>query len=263
MEIGLLFQDTPLWLFYVITVGIVLLSVLTGFRLGGYSRREGKSEREAPIASILGATLGLLAFILAFTFGMAASRFDARKQLLLDEVNAIGTAFLRTDFLPEPQRAATRKLLKQYVDIRVEAARHPGKLPQAVVDSEALQERLWSQVAALAPQNSASILLGLYIQSLNEVIDLHSKRITVAFQYHIPGIIWLILYFVTILAMVAVGYQFGFTGTKSFVMVLVLALSFSAVIFLIADLDRSSQGLLKVSQKPMIELQHKLGTSLL
>lgn len=261
MQNELLLNQLPFWLFYVMTVVIVLLSALSGLRLGSYIRRRKKGETEAPVGAIVGSLLGLLAFILAFTFGMAASRFDSRKQLLLDEVNAIGTAFLRTDFLPEPQRTETRKLLRRYVDIRTEAVRQPEKLPQAMVDSEMLHNQLWSQVSALSNQNNNSILLGLYIQSLNEVIDFHSKRVTVGFQYHIPDSIWLALYFVTILAMAAVGYHFGITGSGSFWITLVLALAFSAVILLIADLDRSTEGLLKVNQKPMIELQQKLDPS--
>ena len=253
-----MFHQLPLWLFYVTTVVIVFLSVASGFLLGSYIRRRKKSEKEAPVGTIVGAMLGLLAFILAFTFGMAASRFDARKQLLLDEVNAIGTVFLRADFLPDSQRTETQMLLRKYVDIRAEVVRHPEKLPQALVDSEALQDQLWSQVTALSKQTNDSILLGLYIQSLNEIIDLHSKRVTVALQYRIPGSIWLALYFVTILAMAAVGYHFGISGAGSLWISLVLALAFSAVILLIADLDRATGGLLKVSQKPMFELQQKL-----
>ena len=260
MKIELIFNEIPLLLFYVITVVIVLLSVVCGLRLASYMRRQEKRGKEAPIGSIVGAMLALLAFILAFTFGMAASRFDARKQLVLDEANAIGTTFLRTDFLSEPQRGESRKLLKEYVDIRVEAVLQPEKLPQAVLDSEAIHDRLWSQVTALSKQGKDLILLGLYIQSLNEVIDLHSKRVTVGLQYQIPGAIWLMLYCVTILSMAAVGYQFGLTVTSSWLSILLLALSFSAVILLIVDLERSSEGLIKVSQQPMSVLQQKLST---
>ena len=257
MNIELLFQKTPLWIFYSITVFIVMGSIAGGLRLGSNVRRQGKSETESSIGTVAGAMLGLLAFMLAFTFGIAASRFEVRKQFLLDEVNAIGTVFLRTDFLPEPQRTVSRKLLKEYVDIRVEATLQPKKLPQALMNSEAIHERLWSQVTALSKQRNDDIL-GLCIQSLNDVIDLHTIRVTVGLQYRIHWAIWLMLYSVTILTMTAVGYQFGITGTKRWLIILLLAISFSAVILLIADLDRTTNGLIKVSQKPMIELQQKI-----
>ena len=252
-----LFQAIPLWLLYLMTVAVVVLAVAGGFRIGSLVQQHGNSEKEVPIGSIVGATLGLLAFVLAFTFSIASSRFDARKQLVLDEVNSIGTTFLRTDFLPEPQRSLSRKLLKHYVDIRTEAVVQIQKLPQALIDSEALHGQLWAQLNDIVTRNHDSVLLGLYAQSLNEMIDFHTKRVTVALQYRIPMPIWLALYFVTILTMVATGYQFGVSGKSSLMIIMVMALSFSAIILLVADLDRPLEGGLKVSQEPMIELQQK------
>jgi len=261
MNIEMLFYQLPLWSVYVITVVLVLLSVVSGFLLGRYIRQHIQIEQEAPIGAVVGALLGLLAFLLAFTFGMTASRFESRKQLLLDEVNAIGTAFLRADFLSEPQRAETKKLLRKYVDIRVEGGQQTEKLSQALKDSEVLHDQLWAQVASLSKQPSDKILLGLYAQSLNEVIDIHTKRVTVGILYRIPASIWLALYFVSILAMVAVGYYFGLAGGGSFLVSLLLSFAFSTVIFLIADLDRTQEGLLKLSHQPMLELQQKLSMS--
>ena len=258
MQMEIWFEQLPLWLFYVMTVFIVFFSIIVGFRIGSNFRKRKTGASEAPVGTIVGAMLGLLAFILAFTFGMAASRFDARKHLLLDEVNAIGTAFLRADFLPAPQRAEARILLKKYVDLRTGVIGRHESLRQALAESEILHTKLWSQVADLPKQSGDSVLLGLYIQSLNEVIDLHSNRVTVGTQYRIPGFFWLALYFVTILTMAMVGYDFGITDRSVFPVSLILALAFSAVILLIEDLDRPMEGLLKVNQKPMLELQQKL-----
>jgi hypothetical protein len=134
-------------------------------------------------------------------------------------------------------------------------------LPQALVDSVALHDQLWSQVTDLSEQYKDSVLFGLYTQALNDVIDLHTKRVTVALQYRIPSSIWLALYFLTILAMAAVGYHFGISGSGNYWISLLLAFAFSAIILLIADLDRPLEGLLKVNQKPMIELQQQLSSS--
>lgn len=247
---------------YFITVAVVLLSIVIGFRLGSYTRRHQKGEKKISVGTLIGAMLGLLAFILAFTFSMTYSRYDARKQLVLDEANAIGTAILRTDFLPEVERTESQKLFQEYVNIRVEAVQQPEKLSQALADSEAIQDRLWSQVSMVSTQTNDPELLSLYIQSLNEVIDLHSKRVTVGLQYRIPPTVWFLLYFITVLAMLAVGYEFGLNGAGSFLGAVLLALMFSAVKLIIVDLDRSTQSIfLKVSQKPMIELQQKLNSS--
>src|SRR5262245_56224072 len=103
-----LLDSLPLWGQFLITVAVVLLSVEGGYRLGRYRCRRPDPEKESSVGSMVGGTLGLLAFLLAFTFGLAASRFDARRLVLLDEVNAIGKAYLRADFLPEPRRKQVR-----------------------------------------------------------------------------------------------------------------------------------------------------------
>src|SRR5512135_2095758 len=98
----------PLWALGLITVAIVLLSVELGWRLGHYNRQRAEKEKEAPIGAVVGAALGLLAFLLAFTFSMAATSYDARQSVVLQEANAIETTYLRSDMLPEPQRDEAR-----------------------------------------------------------------------------------------------------------------------------------------------------------
>ena len=91
----------PLWGLFIAILLVVLVSVECGYRLGKYRHARHEQEKEAPVGTMVGATLGLLAFILAFTFGLAATRFDTRRQVLLDEANAIGTTYLRAGMLPE------------------------------------------------------------------------------------------------------------------------------------------------------------------
>src|SRR5690348_10734501 len=90
----------PLWGLFGATVAVVLLSIEGGYRLGQSRRRRSEDEKEGPVGAIVGATLGLLGFILAFTFGLAASRFDARRQIVVEEANDIGTTYLRAGLLP-------------------------------------------------------------------------------------------------------------------------------------------------------------------
>ena len=252
------FQRLPLAAVFFLAVVIVLASLSIGYRLGLRRFKHVEKLDEGPIGSIVGAMLGLLAFILAFTFGITASRFDVRKQLLLDEVNAIGTAVLRADLLPEPHATESRRLLKAYVDIRVAQGLQLKDIATAIADSEALQRELWSHAIQLAKADLNSDIGALFVESLNSVIDLHTSRITVALQYHIPLRIWMGLLSVTVLAMITVGYQFGLTGRRNILIALVLALAFSAVVLLIADLDRATQGALQVSQEPMRKLQEAL-----
>ena len=257
MQAGGIIDGLPLWALYIMTIAIVLISAEAGWRLGNRRRQRPDHEENAPVGAVVGATLGLLAFLLAFTFGMAASRYDTRKQLVLQEANAIGTTYLRADLLQEPQRSNIRNLLREYAALRVQGV---SKLmtKDAMAQSGALQDRLWADAVAVGTQSPNSIVGGLFIEALNDTIDLDATRVT-AGRNRIPDSIWLALYAVTILTMAAMGYQFGLTGEHSWPVTILLALVFTAVILLIADLDRPQAGLLKVSQQAMLDLIDKIG----
>ncbi|MCX6627612.1 MAG: hypothetical protein NTW28_08285 [Candidatus Solibacter sp.] len=204
--------------------------------------------------------MALLAFMLAFTFNGAAGRHDTRKSLVIEEANAIDKTFLRTSFLAEPYRAGIRGLLKTYVDIRVKAAAGEMDLGKATHESEALQDKMWALTAEAGQKEPASITTGLFIQSLNEVIDLHLKRVTVAIRNRVPPTIWATLYLLMFAGMLMMGTQIGLSGARNVAMEMALALSFSIVLFLVADLDRPQEGVINVSQQAMIELQAKLNS---
>jgi len=235
----------PLWGLFMATLLLVLLSVEGGYRLGQYRRSRSEEEKEAPVGAMAGATLGLLAFMLAFTFGLAAARFDTRRPLLLDEANALGTTSLRAGMLPD-RRDNIRALLRDYVEARVEAVRS-GNVTEGLRRSEPLQGQLWAQAVALGENNPTSLVVGLCVPSLNEVIDLHAKRVTAGLRHRIPGVIWGALFVVAALALAVMGYHAGLSRTSRSLAALAVACTFSAVIGLIADLDRPQAGSLKVS----------------
>jgi len=251
------FDALPLWALYAITAAIVLLSSEAGWRFGNYRRQRPQHEKQAPIGAVVGAMLGLLAFLLAFTFGMAATRYDTRKELVLQEANAIGTTYLRAEMLPEPQRSEIRDLLREYAALRVGGVTSL-MTPEVMAKSAALHDRLWASAVSATEKDPNSILGGLFVQSLNEMIDLDATRVT-AGRNQIPYSIWMMLYMVTILTMAAMGYQFGLTGERSWPITLFLVLALSAVMVLIADLDRPQAGFLQVSQQAMIDLVDKIG----
>ena len=246
----------PLWGLFMATLLLVLLSVEGGYRLGKYRRSRSEEEKEAPVGAMVGATLGLLAFMLAFTFGLATARFDTRRQVLLDEANAIGTTYLRAGMLPD-RREDIRALLRDYVDTRLEAVRS-GNVTEGIRRSEHLQGQLWAQAVAVGENNPTSIVVGLFVQSLNEVIDLHAKRVTAGLRNRIPGAIWGWLFVVAALSLAAMGYHAGLSRTSRSLVELAVAITFSAVIGLIADLDRPQEGYLKVSQQALVDLQQSM-----
>ena len=253
-------DSLPLWLVFLLSILVVLLSIMAGVRTGMKKRGGQEGPPEAPVGSIVGALLGLLAFILTFTFGMASSRFDARRQLLLEEANAIGTAALRAEMLPEPERSTCLDLFRKYVDLRVEVSRNPDMIRDVLAASDVIQDQLWQNAVGLTTRMN-SPFGALFVSSLNEVIDLQTSRKTVALLYRIPGAIWLGLGLVTVLAMGSVGFQFGIWGKQHWGLSLVLALTFSTVILLITLLDRPYQNVIDVNHGAMIELQQKLHRS--
>lgn len=246
----------PLPAVFLLIISLVLLSIDGGFRLGRYRRQRSEQEKDAPVGAMVGSTLGLLAFMLAFTFGMAASRFDARKALVLEEANAIGTTYLRAAMLPVGSDEV-RGLLRDYVDQRL-AAVSSGDVVNALKQSEALQSRLWTLATAAGTQHPNSIVVGLFIESLNDVIDLHTKRVVAGLRNRIPGTIWVSLFVMTALSLGAMGYHSGLAGPTRSLAILAVAVAFSAVIGLVVDLDRPQEGALTVSQQPLIDLRQSM-----
>jgi hypothetical protein len=246
-------HSVPVWVWFLGTMGLVALALEAGFFLGKRKRLrvEGKSEVSG---SMVGATLGLLAFMLAFTFNGAASRHDVRKALVLEEANAIDKAWLRAGFLAEPDRSAARAELREYVAVRVDAANGKLSLPEAARRSEELHASLWAHAEAAGRAAPGSIPAGLFVSAVNEVIDVHAKRLTIGVRTRIPPTIWVTLYLLMTIGMFMMGTQIGLSGARHIGMELALALSFSTVLFVIADLDQPQAGLINVSQQAMIEL---------
>jgi hypothetical protein len=244
---------------FLITLGLSLAAMEAGYGLGKYRRRVAETEKEATVAPILAATLGLLAFMLAFTFGLAASRFDARRQMVIEEANSIGTTYLRAGLLPEPYRSEVRDLLRQYVNVRVEGVQS-GDVEGAMAASVKLHDQLWPHAEALAKADPHSIAAGIFIESLNDTIDLHAKRVLVGVRNRIPIVVWGALYLIACLSMAELGYSIGLAGSRRSIAVAILILTFSVVMLLIEDLDRPREGLLRVSQEAMLDLQKSLGS---
>jgi len=256
MQSGGALDVLPLWALYIAILLLVLLSVEGGYRLGKYRRSRSEEEKDAPVGVMVAATLGLLAFLLAFTFGLAASRFDTRRLVLLDEANAIGTTYLRAAMLPD-RREDIRALLREYVDTRLEAVQS-GNVTAGVRRSAQLQDQLWAQAVAVGETHPTSIVVGLFIQSLNEVIDIHTKRVTGGQLSRIPSAIWGALFAVAVLSLGAMGYQAGLARTSRSLAELAVAFAFAAVIGLIADLDRPQDGILTVSQQALLALRQSM-----
>ena len=250
----------PLWaLFLVLLIGNLLVGEC-GFRVGRLRAQRTEKEGDATVGAIVAAELGLLAFLLAFSFGIVASRFDLRRHVLLDEANAIGTSYLRAAMLPDTQGASIRNLLRKYADVRLEAMTGTP-LDQVLRRSEEIHQQLWTDAVAAAAHDARSVPTGLFIQSLNEVIDLHAARIMSALRNRMPPPVWIVLFAVGLLSFFTMGYQAGLSRSSRSPATIVLALTFGSVILLVVDLDRPTEGFLRVSQQPMIDVRRMMDSA--
>jgi hypothetical protein len=261
------FDAIPIWVLFVGTSLLIMVSIESGYRLGHAVHRRSEDEKESPVSAIAGSILGLVAFMLAFTFGIVSERYDTRKGMVREEANTIRTAWQRTDFLPEPDRAEAVRLLREYVDVRVEGVRlvRSGEktlehMNQVLSDSDRIQRRLWEMAVVNARKDMNSDVAALYVESLNQITELHASRVAIGLQQRIPAAIWIVLFSLTFCGMAAVGYQTGIAGSKQSWARPILAISFSMVVALIASLDRPGGGVLKVSQQPLIDLREAMAS---
>ena len=244
----------PLWAIFAATVALMLLSMEIGFRGGRWRKKLTQPEKESPVGAVVGATLGLLGFMLAITFGVAVSRFEMRTGAYLDEIDAISTAYLRTDFLPNGDRNQIRQNLREYVDVRIRAV-ESGEIQAGITRSEELHQVMWGTAAAALLANETSLSVSLFIESLNQLIDIHTRRVISGLWLRIPPTIWIVLYGIAFLGMGELGYQTALAGSTRTPASIALVIAFASILWLITDLDRPHEGILRINQRAMRELQ--------
>src|SRR5215831_16423622 len=151
------------------------------------------TERKEQMGTIRDCLFILVSLLLGFTLTLAASRFAERRSLVVEEAISIGTTYLRAKTLPQPYRDHSRKLLREYVDTRLELDSvdvNSSRFNEAVSRAKRLQEDLWLDASTVA-QNDRTAVTAVYVNSLNETIDLHEKRVA-AFENRVPQPIWLL-----------------------------------------------------------------------
>jgi hypothetical protein len=241
----------PLLTVFLIGLGLILVATELGRRLGLAS---GKRE-DTQLGTLEGAILGMLALIIGFTFAMALARFDSRRDAVMDEANAIGTAALRARLLPAPHDRQSLEYLRDYTKARlVVTGRVLSRedLDKTIARSNELQEALWREAMAIAAIDKGMVPTGLFIQALNDMIDSQGERLA-AVRNHVPGVVIMALFVVAAVASAFSGYARGIAGQRGMYPIYLVALLISGVILLILDLDRPSVGFIEISQQPMID----------
>lgn len=261
----------PIWVLLIGTILLMVIFIEFGFRLGKSAQLNAKKAQTSQVRAIMGAGLGLLAFMLAFTFSTAQTHFEARVQNLAEEARIARNAFMQADLLAEPVRTEAKLLLRDYVDLRSGKFKSnlPGfsdKVAELLGISEQIQKDLWLMAANSSQNNKKKSARneqsGLFMASVLALTDIHYTRVHSAVMNRIPITIWVTLYLMAALAMIIMGYQAGLTDRRSPVATITLALAFSAVIILITDLDRPVMSFFEINNQLLVDLDEYIQSEL-
>lgn len=244
-----------------ITFSIVALMVLAmeaGSRIGLRARAHVTDKSRAQIETVQTSLLGLLALMLGFTFSIALDRHNNRSLAVVNEANAIGTAFLRTDLLPDPPRAEARRAFSEYAALRarMSALTFAEKEERIALQARVLelQDSLWRQAAAFAPQSTTPAITSLYVQSLNEMFDAYSSYMAEVLR-HVPHLVLGLLFSAFVFTGAIIGFSAGLAGHRparaTFLMIAVVAL----LMYMVMDLDRPHRGIIQVSSQSLLDVK--------
>jgi hypothetical protein len=251
MNQGLL-DPIPIGIVFILFIVISLLCFEIGFRVGVWWQAREPGEQEGPTDLLVGSLLGLIAFVLAITMGLAVDRHDARRGLVVEEANAIATAYQRADYLPTENAGQLKALLRAYLPLRI--VEDPNEVPANIVKSADLAQQMWSIEARVAQT-------GYYpdLMSLNQLVTVSEKRIVAGVYTRVPQPITLLLLGGSALSLAMVGYSAGLKGRRSVLTASVLIVVIGVVTILVVDLDRPQEGLLNVNQQPLLDVQRWIG----
>ena len=219
------------------------------------SRERESGESVAQEGYLLGSALGLLGLLLAFSFGMVLNRYEARRDLVTKEANAIGTAYLRAQLLDEPHRTRLSRLLVAYADNRVALARFGPRVAEHAARNDQLLIDIWAAIRASRESAVAHGLTTALLVAYNEVIDLDTER-KVAWNLRLPAEVLLLLLAYLALVAAVVGHQVD--GSRGRRAALVLFVLMALSITVIADINRPMSGGARDSEEAMAMLVRSL-----
>ena len=243
--------NRPVWLLLA-TFALLWLATLVGARF--QSRRLPFDQaRKGDFDIVLGATLTLLSLIVGFTFSMASSRYDQRKNYEEDEANAIGTAYSRAELLPSADAVKIQRLLREYTELRIRfysppELQRPAQLKRDTIER---QSELW-KVAAAAATTAPSATTALAVAAINDAINSEGFAQAAAWN-RIPLAAWVLMYMLGVIASVMIGIRFR-NDAKQYGLVLVMPGIVATALFLIADIDCPGRGTIRVAPENLIAL---------
>ena len=243
-------------------VAVLLASMVgameAGYRIGLRRQASATESTRRHINGIQASLLGVLALLLGFTFSLALQRFDSRSDAVVDEANAIGTAYLRTKLIPRAVGEPAAQLWQSYTDLRVQAGAvdlaHDSERQALDAKADRVLEALWgtAQRAIEAEKNPATS--GLYVQAVNEAIDSRGRNDAVL-KRHVPEVILILLYGTLLMTSGVVGYAAGVSWHRPPLVTYIFVTLLVILAFIIVDLDRPRRGLIRVDQSSLVALK--------
>ena len=248
------------WGLFVVALALFGAVLEVAFRIGRRSGSRADESVKVHVSALQAALSGLLALLLGFNFALAASRFDTRKGLLQDEVNAIRTTSLRAQLLAPPLRQKVHGLLRRYVASRIEFLRagdDDARLEAANGVAAGIEEQLWPLAVAAAADGGSTVPPNLFIQSLNDLFNINEKRQS-ALVNRVPETVIAMLFFVALCSLGFISYGHGLRSNRRHVSTAIFAFLIALVLTLILDLDRPRRGLIRIGEDSMVRLRETL-----
>jgi hypothetical protein len=260
-NLGHWLDPIPLWLVFTGGLVLMILAVEAGHILGTHWPGRQSKQQPSQVRSLMGAGLGLVAFMLAIGFSIAQSHFEARSQAFLEEVSATAAAYMSAGLLTPEEEDSARDLLRQFVNSRVQLIEGRDTLDNAAVwrlieTGESIEERLWQLAQTEEVPAGDTTGQRMFAEAVLRMIDANEQRKQAALYNRISPVIWLTLMLIAVLGMLVTGYQAGLSEARSRIATWALALTFAMVMALVIDLDRPRMTLFKVNQQQMVDLQH-------
>ena len=253
----------PLWLVFLLFLSLLLIPIEIGFRVGVRQKRLHPDPKGSALSDVtMTSMLALLGLMLAFTYSFSMSRADLRKHAIIDEVNSIGTAFIRADLLPEPGRNEVRKRLYEYAQSRYVA---PGsvttldEMKKIVVRSEAVQANIWPAVktALRQPGEMTGAEKALLISAINNILDAHTSRMAVIYD-RLPTVVLMLLVLIAGASLYITAYNSSLGGHQTRWRMTAFSFILASLMYLILDYDMMMRGLIQVDHSSLLQLIERL-----
>ena len=246
----------------VILFPMTLLFLEVGWRLGRRRLSEDPKGARAGASAVEGAVFALFGLLIAFTFTNAASRYEARRNLIVQHTNAIGTAWLRLDLLPAEVQQPLRNNFRLYVDgiIKIHGQRGDQRaVEQTMAHLLKLQDEIWKLAETAVSRDSRPQVATLVLPALNEMIDLGASRYAAA-RFHVSPVVIGFLIFISMLASLLVGYGMASAQHRNWLHMILFALLVSSTLYVIVDFEYPRYGIIRldVADKLYLELQQAM-----